>query len=78
MLRWSCSTAAFATLTEDLGLIGILTDRLLRHACPAAANWPDYLTLACNISPLQIRDPALPAMIRAVLHDTGFGTPAGT
>ncbi len=66
---------AFIPVAEDLGLIGAMTERLLRHACRAAAGWPGHVVLACNVSPIQLRDPTLPQMIRAVLAETGF--PAG-
>ena len=62
----------FIPLAEDLGLIGPMTARLLQRACRAAADWPSHMTLACNISPLQLREPQLPAMIGRILHQTGF------
>lgn len=70
--RGMVSPVAFIPIAEDLGLIGTMTERLLFRACRAAAQWPDDITLACNISPLQLRDPNLPAMIKAVLGGTGF------
>ena len=63
---------AFIPLAEDLALIGAMTDRLLRRACAAAVHWPDHLTVACNVSPLQLRDVGLPEMIDTILRDTGF------
>lgn len=70
--RGMVSPAEFIPIAEDLGLIGWMTERLLRRACRAAARWPDHVVLACNISPLQLRDPALPEMIRTTLADTGL------
>ncbi len=74
-IRGMVPPGEFIPIAEDLGLIGPLTDRLLRRACRAAAKWPAPLALACNVSPVQLRDPALPAMVRAVLEETDF--PAG-
>jgi len=70
--RGMVSPAEFIPLAEGLGLIGPMTDGLLRKACTAAANWPADITLACNISPLQLRDPELPAMVHRILENTGF------
>ncbi len=70
--RGMVSPVEFIPLAENMGLIGAMTDRLMRQACVAASRWPAHLTLACNVSPLQLRDPGLPAMVRAVLDDTGF------
>ena len=78
LARWPHPTrglvppAEFVPIAEDAGLIGPMTVSLMRQGCKAAAAWPDHLTLACNISPLQLRDPGLPDMISAVLAETGF------
>ncbi|MCW6512835.1 putative bifunctional diguanylate cyclase/phosphodiesterase [Lichenifustis flavocetrariae] len=62
----------FIPLAEDLGLIGALTEGLMRQACREATSWPHALTLACNLSPVQLCDPGLPGAIRAVLNETGL------
>ena len=49
-----------------------MTLSLLRQGCHAAAHWPAHVTLACNLSPLQLHDPALPGTIAAVLIETNF------
>ena len=66
------SPAEFVPIVEELGLIGLMTDRLLRRACRIATSWPPDVSLACNVSPLQLRDRGLPAMIRTALHDAGL------
>ena len=70
--RGMVSPAEFIPIAEELGLIGAMTYHLLRRACRAAAGWPAHMTLACNVSPVQLRDPELFAMVRAVLEETGF------
>ena len=70
--RGTVSPAEFIPIAEDIGLIGPLTVNLLRRGCRAAANWPAYVTLACNVSALQLHDTDLPATIAAVLAETGF------
>ena len=70
--RGMVSPGEFIPIVEDLGLIGPMTEGLLRRACRAAAGWPDHVTIACNVSPLHLRDPGLPAMVAGILHETGF------
>lgn len=64
--------AEFIPLAEDTGLIVPMTERLLRHACRAAMTWPEHLTLAVNVSPVQLRDRALPSSIAAALAESGM------
>ena len=66
------SPALFIPLAEDLGVIGALMERLLRQACRDALFWDSDLTVAFNVSPLQLRDDSLPPLIRTVLGETGF------
>ncbi len=70
--RGMVSPAVFVPIVEELGLIGLMTDRLLRRACRIATTWPQDVSLACNVSPLQLRDRGLPAMIRDALLDAGL------
>ncbi len=78
LARWCHSTrgmvspAEFVPIAEDLGLIGPMTEGLLRKACHIATTWPPELFLACNISPLQLRDRRLPAMVQAALDEAGL------
>lgn len=53
-------------------MIRDLTFAILRRACLDAANWPEHLTLAINLSPVQLRDELLPTRVMAVLSETGF------
>ena len=66
------SPAEFVPIAEDIGLIGPMTDRLLRRACCIAMTWPSDILLACNVSPIQLRDHGLPAMVRAALDESGL------
>jgi diguanylate cyclase (GGDEF)-like protein len=58
----------FIPAAERLGLIGQLTDTLLHRACRIAARWPAQESVACNLSPLLLRDRAwlLDAVARAL------------
>ncbi len=71
-VRGMVSPAEFIPLAEDSGLIGPMTVSLLRQGCRAAAGWPAHVTLACNLSPIQLRDPGLPSTVAKVLAETGF------
>jgi diguanylate cyclase (GGDEF)-like protein len=62
----------FITVAEEIGIISELGDQLLRQACLDARAWPAELTLAFNISPVQLRDPAIGLRVLAILAETGF------
>lgn len=62
----------FIPLAERLGLIGDLTARILRQACRDAAAWSDDVILSVNISPLQLKDPALPTQLLTILNQERF------
>jgi diguanylate cyclase (GGDEF)-like protein len=62
----------FITVAEEIGLISELGDQLLRQACLDARAWPPDLTLAFNISAIQLHDPAIGLRILSILAETGF------
>ena len=62
----------FITVAEEIGIIGELGDQLLRQACLDARAWPAELTLAFNISAVQLRDPTLGLRVLSILAETGF------
>ncbi len=70
--RGMVAPSLFVPIAEDSGLIGPLTERILRRACQAAREWPEHLLIAINISPSQLRDRALPRLIREVLAECGL------
>jgi diguanylate cyclase (GGDEF)-like protein len=78
LARWNSPTVGpvtpdvFISVAEECGLIQELGDRLLRQACRDAVEWPDDTILAFNLSPRQLKDPALALRILAVLRDTGL------
>jgi diguanylate cyclase (GGDEF)-like protein len=61
LLRWRHPTRGlvppddFIPLAEDIGVIGVLGEWVLRNACSEAATWPDGLKVAVNLSPAQFR-----------------------
>ncbi len=62
----------FITVAEEIGLISELGDQLLRQACLDARAWPPELTLAFNISAIQLHDPGIGLRILTILAETGF------
>ncbi|MGY3621849.1 putative bifunctional diguanylate cyclase/phosphodiesterase [Bradyrhizobium sp. USDA 10063] len=78
LARWKNRTLGhippdvFIPIAEETGLINSLGDQLFRRACFDANAWPETFTLAFNISPIQLRDPALGQRILSILRQTGF------
>jgi PAS domain S-box-containing protein len=62
----------FITLAEDHGLIQELTRQICEKAFSAAHLLPGNLTLAVNVSPVQMRDSRLPIQIRQNAEEAGF------
>ncbi len=51
------SPEIFIPVAEEIGLITELSDQLMDQAFVDARGWDEELTLAINISPIQLRDP---------------------
>jgi EAL domain-containing protein (putative c-di-GMP-specific phosphodiesterase class I) len=62
----------FIALAEDNGLIGTLTRQICRKAFSASHLLSEQLTLAVNISPVQMQESNLPTQIREIAEETGF------
>jgi diguanylate cyclase (GGDEF)-like protein len=78
LARWNSETLGwvgpdlFIRVAEEIGVIGELGDRLLRRACTDARGWPAGMTLAFNVSALQLRDPTFGLRVLRILGETGF------
>ena len=63
-------------LVAEMGRMAELGEWVLREACGEAARWQRAglgpLTMSVNISPEQVCDPELPALVRDVLEETGL------
>jgi diguanylate cyclase (GGDEF)-like protein len=64
--------ASFIPLAEETGLIVPIGDWVIRQACATAAQWPADLKIAVNLSPAQLRNPALPQMLVSALAASGL------
>lgn len=78
LLRWNnrrhgaISPAEFIPIAEDNGLIVALGGWVIREACRIASGWPADVTIAVNLSPIQLRSPNLPAVIMSALASSGL------
>jgi diguanylate cyclase (GGDEF)-like protein len=78
LLRWEHPTRGrvapnvFIPLAEDSGMIIPIGAWVLKEACREAASWSLPLTVAVNLSPVQFRYSDLPALVLAVLVETGL------
>jgi len=66
------SPETFIPLAEEMGVIGELSEGLIRQALQDARAWDEGLTLAVNISPIQLRDPWFAQKILRLLAESGF------
>jgi EAL domain-containing protein (putative c-di-GMP-specific phosphodiesterase class I) len=83
LVRWRHPTQGLLpateliALAEDTGLIVLLGEQVLRSAMRQMQHWDDRfdnerLTLAVNISGVQIREGSVVTMLRRLLDETGF------
>jgi diguanylate cyclase (GGDEF)-like protein len=73
LLRWDHPTrgvimpADFVPLAEECGLISGIGAWVIRTACAEAAKWPEHISVAVNLSPLQFTNLGLPGVIMNAL-----------
>ncbi len=77
LLRWvhpdrgNIPPLTFVAVAERAGLMPELGQFVLRRALADAQRWPS-LTIAVNLSPVQVRDPALVDIVARDLRDSGI------
>ncbi len=71
-LRGPISPAEFIPVAEDTGMINELGDWVLNKACSEAASWPDDISVAVNVSPVQFRNPAFSLKVAMALSNSGL------
>jgi diguanylate cyclase (GGDEF)-like protein len=77
LVRWTHPTrgnippSIFIPLAEQSGLMSQLGEIVLRRALADAARWPE-LSVAVNLSPVQIRDRWLVDLVAAVVEETAI------
>jgi EAL domain-containing protein (putative c-di-GMP-specific phosphodiesterase class I) len=73
LLRWRhpelgwVSPAEFIPLAEEIGIMGTIGSWVLRTACQRAATLPKQVTMAVNVSPLQLKNGSLLAAVGEAL-----------
>lgn len=78
LLRWNhserglVSPTEFIPLAEKCGLIEQLGAFAIRNACLAAAQWPEHVSVAVNLSPLQFDSPRLISTVTSALEESGL------
>ncbi|WP_456658919.1 putative bifunctional diguanylate cyclase/phosphodiesterase [Bradyrhizobium sp. JR3.5] len=70
--RGMISPGEFIPVAEETGLINPLGALMLRRACMDAAQWPDDVRVAVNLSPLQFRTGNLLALVTDALRQSGL------
>jgi predicted signal transduction protein with EAL and GGDEF domain len=78
LLRWThpmrgkIAPSEFIPLAEETGLIVSIGDWVLRQACAEAADWPDDLKIAVNLSPVQFKSRHLLQTVLTALASSGL------
>jgi predicted signal transduction protein with EAL and GGDEF domain len=78
LLRWthprrgSVSPAEFIPLAEETGLIVPIGEWVVRQACRDAMTWPEHVTVAVNVSPVQFKSGSLESTIANALASSGL------
>lgn len=78
LLRWthktrgSISPAVFIPIAEETGAILGIGEWVLREACKQAASWQQPLTIAVNVSAVQIYNESFVQLVHEVLLETGL------
>jgi predicted signal transduction protein with EAL and GGDEF domain len=78
LLRWRrpvhglVSPASFIPALEGSGLIVSVGEWAIRQGCEEAASWPEPLTVAINVSPIQLASPELTSAVLSALASSGL------
>ncbi|MFC0388895.1 putative bifunctional diguanylate cyclase/phosphodiesterase [Muricoccus vinaceus] len=78
LLRWdrpgvgNMPPDRFISVAEETGLIGPIGTWALQEACREAMTWPDHLTIAVNVSPVQFRQAGLFEAVVSALESSGL------
>ncbi|NTF17864.1 EAL domain-containing protein [Agrobacterium rubi] len=78
LCRWDHETAGhippsqFIAMAEEIGVIGQLTEYVLRQACADCMTWNSDVTVAVNLSALDLARDGIVDVIAGVLQDAGM------
>jgi EAL domain-containing protein (putative c-di-GMP-specific phosphodiesterase class I) len=63
----------FIPVAEEIGLINRIGAWVVREACRNAANWPNHLTVAVNLSAAQFATSGVSDIVAAAIVEMGLG-----
>jgi diguanylate cyclase (GGDEF)-like protein len=78
LLRWHHPTLGFVPpsefipIAEETGLIVPIGQWVLQEGCRVASSWPETLTVAINLSPVQLKSPDIGAMVMDAIKSSGL------
>ena len=78
LVRWKndalgdISPAEFIPVAESSGAIHDIGQFVLRESCRAALDWPDHVSVAVNVSPVQLDFSDMGKTVMKALSDTGL------
>ena len=78
LLRWRhpdrglIAPSEFIPLAEELGLIASIGEWVMVQACAEAVTWPEHITVAINLSPVQFHSSGLVGAVRRALESSGL------
>ena len=71
-LRGLVPPGDFISVAEEMGIIKAIGAWVLRHACLQAVGWPAGVTVAVNVSIVQLRDEGFVDTVMRILEETGL------
>ena len=78
LLRWNHPVRGmvppleFIRVAEETGMIVALGAWVLRAACKEACNWPEDISVAVNLSPVQFKDGTVVDAVKVALAESGL------
>jgi diguanylate cyclase (GGDEF)-like protein len=78
LLRWNhptrglVSPVEFIPVAEETGLIVAIGEWVMHEACRFAADWPEHVRIAVNVSPIQFRHTGFASVIAQALARSGL------
>ena len=78
LLRWQhpkrgvISPESFISIAEETGAIVEIGEWVLREACSEAASWPEHVSIAINLSPIQFKSPRLIVAVAEAIAAAGI------
>jgi EAL domain-containing protein (putative c-di-GMP-specific phosphodiesterase class I) len=78
LIRWhhpqrgDISPAIFIPIAEESGTILQIGEWVLRQACSEATAWTNPLSIAVNVSTVQLHNPNFPQLVHEILYQTGL------